>query len=69
MPSPHLQSMVRLVYFLYNFLIIYPADLRTEIGTTMPRITELLHHGNWGVREASINTLSKFVEYCKTTLF
>jgi len=52
---------------LCNLLIMNPADIRTEIGTTMPRITELLCHDNLGVRSASVNTLSRFVEHCKAT--
>ena len=45
------------------------ADIRTEIGTTMPRITELLSHDNRNVRWTSVNALSKFIKHSKTGLF
>ena len=39
------------------------ANLHTNIGTTIPRIVELLSDNNWGVRQVCINALSKFVEH------
>jgi len=53
---------------LCNFLTMNSADLRTKIGTTMPKIIELLSDDNWNVREASISALSKFVEHGMTSL-
>jgi len=43
------------------------ADLRTEIGITIPRIIDLLRDNDEDVREASINALSKFAEYGETS--
>ena len=44
------------------------ADLRTKIGTTMPKIIELLSDDDCDVREASISALSKFAEHSKAAL-
>jgi len=54
---------------LCNLLTMNSADIRTEIGTTMPRITELLSHDNRNVRWTSVNALSKFIKHSKTGLF
>jgi len=43
-----------------------PADLCTKIGTTIPSIIGLLSNNNPGVREASVNVLSKFAEHGKS---
>ena len=43
------------------------ADLRTEIGTIIPRIIELLSNNDSDVRQASINALSKLVEHGRTS--
>jgi len=44
------------------------ADLRTKIGTTIPKIIELLSDDDCDVREASISALSKFAEHSKAAL-
>jgi len=69
MLSLNLQITVRLVYCAYNLLIINLANLRSEIGTTVPRIVDLLSNNNRDVRNASVNALSKFAEHGKIGLF
>jgi len=65
---PNLQRMVRLLYCVVQFADINSANLHTNIGTSIPRIIELLSDVNSGVRTASVNALSKFAAYGKTTL-
>jgi len=67
MLSPKLQNIVRLVYCAMQFLTMNLADLRTEIGTIIPRIIELLSNNDSDVRQASINALSKLVEHGRTS--
>jgi len=45
-----------------------PANLRPKIGTTMPRIVDLLSDKAEDVREATIKSLSKFAEHSKIGL-
>jgi len=45
------------------------ADLRTEMGPIVSKIVDLLRDEDEDVRQASINTLFKFVEHGKTSLF
>jgi len=54
---------------LYNLLIINPANLHTEIEKTVPEIIDLLRDKFGGVREASVNALSKFAEHSKPIYF
>ena len=60
--------MVRLVYMLYNFLIMISANLRNKIGIIIPKIIGLLDNNNSGIRQACANAISKIAEHGKTGL-
>ena len=45
------------------------ADLHTEIGTTMPRVVNLLSDDDLYVRQTCVDALSKFAEHGKIGLY
>jgi len=63
-----LQIIVRLLYCSVYLLTMNLVMFHTEIATFIPRIIELLSDNSSGVRQASVNALSKFAENGKTTI-